>query len=143
MVQPARPPRPNVMRRIVMSLVLAAAVAGFVYVGLAPTGDRGPTAPPAVEAVFPQGGNLELRQTAVYADLAPGFTGRLLIDGEEVVADDLQVVDAINTVALKPQSYSKWAHLAPGRHCATVLYHRSDQPAQGPESRYTWCFSLH
>lgn len=132
----------NLRRRVVMSLVAAVAIGGFVYVGLAPSGDRLPSVPSAIESVFPQGGNLELRQTAIYADLAPGYTGNLRIDGEEVVDDDLQIVDAINTVALKPQPDSRWAEIPPGRHCASIEYREIGRPRSQSNS-YTWCFNLH
>ena len=95
-----------------------------------------------MEAVYPQGGDLDLRQVTILADLAPGYTGGLLIDGREVVEDDLQHVDALNQVILKPQPDSDFRTLSPGRHCATVLYRRTGQP---PDEAlpYRWCFSLH
>lgn len=134
-------PDTSIKRRVVMTLVAAAAVGGFVWVALAPTGDEPPPRPEAVEAVFPEGGDLDLRQTAIYADLAPGYTGYLLLDGVEVPADDIQFMDGINTVTLKPTAYSDYAELEPGRHCVTVVYRRIGTNSDG--GQYQWCFRLH
>ncbi|MGI8810128.1 MAG: hypothetical protein ACR2KK_20240, partial [Acidimicrobiales bacterium] len=106
-----------------MTLIAAAAVGGIVFAFSGPTqDDEGPAKPPAVESVFPVSGNLELRQVAIVADLAPGYTGYLAIDGNEVPEDDIQIVDALNTVTLKPGPDSDFATFEPGPHCATVFY---------------------
>ncbi|MGH9189031.1 MAG: hypothetical protein ACRD0Q_03220 [Acidimicrobiales bacterium] len=129
------------MRKIVMSLIGAAALGGFIFVFTAPK----PTnrqRPPAIESVFPEGGNLDLRQVSIYADLVPGYTGYLLLDGKEVPRDDLRIVDALNTVTLKPQADSDYAQLQPGPHCATIVYRRIGEP-ESASSSYGWCFSLH
>lgn len=125
-----------------MSVLVAVAVGGLVFVGTAPTRDRGPAKPAAVEAVFPQGGDLDLRQTTIAADLAPGYTGYLMLDGVEIPDDDLQHVDALNTVSLKPGPTSDYRTLAPGDHCATVVYRRFGEPRDASES-FRWCFKLH
>lgn len=131
----------SIKRRLVMTLVLAIALGGFVWVAMAPTGNDPPARPDAVEGVFPEGGDLDLRQTAIYADLAPGYTGYLLFDGTEVPADDLQFTEGINTVTLKPTAYSDLARLEPGRHCVTVVYRRIGNSSDG--GQYQWCFRLH
>lgn len=131
-----------VLRRIVMTVIAAAAVGGIVFAFSGPTMDDGPSRPPAVESVFPVGGNLELRQTAIYADLAPGYTGYLVIDGNEVPEDDVQFVDALNTLTLKPGPGSDFTTLEPGSHCATVFYRQIGQPRTNSAS-YQWCFKLH
>jgi hypothetical protein len=131
-----------VLRRLIMTLIAAAAVGGIVFAFSGPSGDRAPNKPAAVESVFPTSGNLELRQTAIYADLAPGYTGYLAIDGNEVPEDDIQVVDALNTVTLKPGPGSDFATFQPGTHCVTVFYRPIGQPRTN-SSTYRWCFRLH
>ena len=129
-------------RRIIMTLILAVAVGGFVFVFSAPKQDLLPDRPPAVEAVYPEGGNLDLRQVTIVADLAPGYTGYLLIDGVEVPRDDVQFVDALNTLTLRPQAGSDYASLSPGPHCVTAVYHRIGEP-ESESDNYRWCFRLH
>jgi hypothetical protein len=131
-----------VLRRLIMTLVAAAAVGGIVFAFSGPTQDEGPGKPPAVESVFPLSGNLELRQVAIVADLAPGYTGYLAIDGNEVPEDDVRFVDALNTLTLTPQPGSDFETLQPGPHCATVFYRQIGQPRANSGS-YRWCFRLH
>ena len=90
----------------------------------------------------PAGGNLDLRQVTVSADLAPGYTGYLTMDGIEIARDDLQYVDALNSITLRPQPDSDWRTLQPGSHCASVVYWPLGQTRDSGSS-YTWCFSLH
>ena len=103
-----------------MLAIAAAAVGGLVFAFSGPTQGNGAKLPEGVESVFPLNGNLELRQTAIYADLAPGYTGYLAIDGNEVPEDQTQFVDALNTVTLKPSPGSDFGTFQPGPHCATV-----------------------
>jgi hypothetical protein len=92
--------------------------------------------------VFPVGGNLELRQVSIVADLAPGYTGYLSIDGNEVPEDDVQFVDALNSLTLRPQPGSDFETLDEGSHCATVFYRRIGQP-RASSAAFRWCFRLH
>ncbi len=125
-----------------LSLIVAAAVAGLVFVFTAPDPKEDEPLPDAIQAVFPEPGDRDLRQTTIFADLAPGYTGYLEIDGVEVPMDDIQFVDALNTVTLKPTEDSDFRQLDSGRHCATVVYRRIGQP-RDQSSSYRWCFSVH
>ncbi|MGI8810573.1 MAG: hypothetical protein ACR2KK_22530 [Acidimicrobiales bacterium] len=130
------------LRRLIITLIAAVAVGGIVFAFSGPTQQEGPGMPPAIESVFPLSGNLELRQVNIVADLAPGYTGYLAIDGNEVPEDEVQFVDALNTVTLKPGPDSDFAVLEPGSHCATVFYRQIGQPRANSTS-YRWCFRLH
>jgi hypothetical protein len=129
-------------RRIVMSLIAAVAVAGFVFAFSAPKQEAAGPLPAAVEAIYPASGELDLRQITISADLAPGYTGYLLIDGVEVPRDDLQIVPALNSVTLAAQPGSDYEALQPGTHCATVVYQRIVAP-EVTTGQYRWCFTLH
>lgn len=130
-------------RRIVMSLIAAVAVGGFIFAFSAPEQEEVGPLPPAVERVFPPGGDLDLRQTTISADLAPGYTGYLLVDGVEVPRDDLQIVPALNSITLVPLPGSDYEELAPGPHCVTVVYNRIGEPESEGAGRFRWCFRLH
>lgn len=125
-----------------MGLVAAIAIGGIVYTFSGPTSDDNPSRPAAVESVSPEGGNLDLRQVTIAADLAPGYTGYLTIDGVEVPEDDLQRVDALNSVTLRPQPDSDYRELEPGSHCAGVVYWRIGRPRTEAQT-HSWCFRLH
>jgi hypothetical protein len=130
-----------VKRRIIMTLVAAVAVGCLIFAFSAPKQGGLTNTPPAIESVFPVPGNLELRQVAVVADLAPGYTGYLAIDGVEVPEDQTQFVDALNTVTLKPSPGSDFGTFQPGPHCATVFYRHIGDPREDSAS-YRWCFQL-
>ena len=130
------------LRRLIMTLIAAVAVGGLVFAFSGPTQTDEDNFPPAIESVFPVSGNLELRQVQIVADLAPGYTGYLAIDGNEVPEDDIQFVDALNTVSLKPGPGSDFTTLEAGSHCATVFYRQIGQPRANSTS-YRWCFRLH
>lgn len=125
-----------------MTLIAAAGVGGIVFAFSGPSGDDSPKKPPGVEAVSPEGGDLDLRQATIVADLAPGYTGYLAIDGNEVPEDDVQIVPALNTVTLKPQPGSDFETIQPGNHCVTVYYRHVGEPRESSAS-YRWCFRLH
>ena len=130
------------LRRLIMGLVLVLAIGGIVYTFTGPTETSDDTRPSVIEGVSPDGGDLDLRQITISADLAPGYTGYLTIDGVEVAEDDLQRVDALNTVTLRPQPDSIYRQLEPGPHCAGVVYWRIGQ-SRDDSATYRWCFRLH
>ncbi|MDQ6727158.1 MAG: hypothetical protein M3066_13475 [Actinomycetota bacterium] len=130
------------LRRLIMTLIAAAAVGGIVFAFSGPSGDDSQKKPVGVEAVSPEGGDLDLRQATIVADLAPGYTGYLSIDGNEVPEDDVQFVDALNTLTLKPQPGSDFGTIQAGNHCVTVFYRRIGDPRESSAS-YRWCFRLH
>ncbi len=140
--RPPPPPRSPLARRIVLSVLVAIAIAALWYVVTEPTADDEAPLPAAVEAVSPEPGAQNLRQTTIVADLAAGYTGYLLMDGVEVPRDDLQIVDALGQVILRPTEDSDYRVLAPGPHCATVVYRRIGEDVN-QSNTYRWCFSVH
>lgn len=125
-----------------MTLIAATAVGGFVFVFTSPKQDDIAKLPAAIEAVYPPGGNLDLRQVTIAADLVPGYKGILELDGVELPLDQQQFVLALNTVTFRPDPNGDYGEIAPGPHCATLRYSRIDRPTETP-STYRWCFSLH
>lgn len=130
------------MGRFLKGVILAAAIGGIAYTFTAPTQDTGPRRPAAVEAVSPDGGDLDLRQATILADLATGFTGYLMLDGAEVPADDIRRVEGLNQLILSPGPDSDYAQLQPGLHCATVVYWPIGL-TEADGSSYRWCFRFH
>lgn len=129
-------------RQLIMGFLLAVAIGGIVFAFSAPTRTDTAGKPSAVESVTPPGGDLDLRQTTISADLAPGYTGYLTFDGVEVAEDDLRRVDALNSITLAPQEDSDYRVLQPGPHCVSVVYWPIGQ-TRDDASSYQWCFNLH
>jgi hypothetical protein len=141
----------------VATLAIGLILAGFA---VAQTGDdRAPKITDvAVEQVFPQDGDLVLRQSQVGVDLAPGYRGVLIIDGQELPTTDLVAIDpatgaqpapvvdaqydpAQNTVLFTPREGAAIESFAPGDHGATAVFWREgDQRSQGRS--FSWRFKV-
>ena len=129
-------------RRIVISIVAAFAVA-LLWWGFQSADTSQPKIhSAAIESVSPTPGDLDLRQVELSADLAPGYTGILYLDGAEIPGDDIQTVAATNRISLRPVADSPYRQLSPGRHCATVEYWPITT-GRGQANQYRWCFNLH
>ncbi|MEW6154445.1 MAG: hypothetical protein AB1673_10720 [Actinomycetota bacterium] len=132
----------DMRRRLIMGALASLAVGGIVFAFSAPTRTDNVGRPVAVEGVTPQGGNLDLRQVTISADLAPGYTGYLTLNGVEIPADDLRFELALNSITLVPGPDSDYRQLQPGSHCAGVVYWLIGQPSTTSQN-YRWCFRLH
>ena len=122
--------------------------------------DAADAVPAEVELVFPQPGDRVLRQTSVMADLIPGYTGKLIIDDQDIGVVEVQAADKVqpgqevnggivvtkfdlgsNTLTYEPKQGGPIAQFAPGPHRVTLVYWRIDL---GPDSSrsHTWEFNI-
>jgi hypothetical protein len=146
-------------RRLLASLVVAVALALIIFgFASAQTGDQAvEITDPGIERVLPLPGALVLRQSQVGADLAPGYRGILIIDGQEIPTQDAQAtgdgnndvsvnLDAVfdlaqNTVLFLPRQGATIEQFAPGDHQMTVLYWKLDETRQQAK-RFDWKFKV-
>jgi hypothetical protein len=146
------------IRRLGISLVIAGALALIVYgFASAQTGDADVEVPPGIERVLPMPGALVLRQSQVGADLASGYRGVLIIDGQEIPTLDAQTpgaptndptvnYDAVfdlaqNTVLFLPRQGATIEQFAPGEHQVTVVYWKIDETRDDAQS-FSWKFNV-
>jgi len=147
------------VRRLGVSLVIAAALALIVFgFASAQTGDQAvEITDPAIERVLPLPGALVLRQSQIGADLAPGYRGVLIIDGQEIPTQDAQApgvanndvsvnYDAVfdlaqNTVLFLPRQGATIEQFAPGDHQATVVYWKLDETRDQAKT-FSWTFKV-
>jgi hypothetical protein len=147
------------VRRLGVSLVIAAALALIVYgFASAQTGDQAvEITDPAIERVLPPPGALVLRQSQIGADLAAGYRGVLIIDGQEIPTQDAQApgvanndvavnYDAVfdlaqNTVLFLPRQGATIEQFAPGDHQATVVYWKIDETRDQAKT-FSWTFKV-
>ena len=135
--------RSRILRRLVVSFVAAAGVVGIgIGFSVGGTGRRQPAKPAAVVSYSPASDDLDLRQALIGVTLAPGWTGALAIDGQEVPDDDLHRVAALNQITFAPQPTSDFHRPGPGQHRTTVFFWRVNQ-TRDQGSSYTWSFRLH
>lgn len=161
----SRPARPAswrdafTMRRLVISLVLAAAVF-ILIVGFTSSVDQKPKVslrPKEVLSVQPgEGDPVTLRQTPISAQLDTAFTGRLRVDGRDIPIDQIDgpVVGVnasapakgtagLNVFTFAPAAGKEITRLAPGRHSATVIFWPiSLQEGAVGTGSYIWYFNV-
>ena len=135
--------RATIVRRVVLSLLVAFAVALFVFA----LNLHHDPAPPvftneAVEATYPNAGDLDLRQARIGIDLKSGYTAELSIDNTPIPKDQVEVVVGLDQYFYQPGPGTATGALSPGRHCATADITKVTDPTN-PQSRYSWCFQVH
>ena len=115
---------------------------------------------PAIERLIPGQDDLVLRQSEVGIDLATGYTGELIIDGQtlvtrEVVASDEatpgvvpRIVDvrfdpALNTLLYQPIDLpdAPIPEFDPGEHTITARFWKLDE-GEDTARQYTWTFKV-
>ena len=87
--------------RLTTAAIATVGLAAIVYgVSISRTGDQSVRPPAGVDRFVPQPGDLVLRQAQVGIDLAAGYRGELVIDGQTVPVYDMRTHDCmINTIA--------------------------------------------
>ena len=131
------------VQRLVLSVLLAAAVVGMVFAF-----SLHEETPPvvythsAIRTVYPQPGDLLNRQTTVFVELEVGYTVRALtINGRSIGADDLDVIEGLNRYSYTPGEGKLIEQFDEGRTCALAEFSDSNAPGAGLQT-YEWCFSL-
>lgn len=131
------------VRRLVISLILAAAVGGTILAfSLAEPEPETRLTNPAVRTVYPDPGDQLARQTTVFVELQPGYAARaLIIQDKAIGGDDLEVIQGLNRYSYTPGPGKLVEQFAPGRTCPTVEFVDTSTP-NAPLQQFSWCFSL-
>jgi len=135
---------PRIDRR---RLTLAALVAlAFTIIGYglsrAQTGDdNAQLTDPALEQQVPAPGSLVLRQSQVGVDLAPEYTGYLVIDGIRIPEDQYYREPALNQVFFTPGEGSDIEEFEPGAHTITAVFWKIPE-GEAAARRVTWRFNV-
>ena len=132
-------------QRIVISLLLAAAVVGIVFAfqEAEEPEDAVVHRDSRVTNIFPNQGDTILRQDTVSADVAFPYTGVLIIDGIEISEPQLEVIQVGNSTRLSytPGPNTITGFLRAGRHNAEVLFWRPED-GRDKASRFPWQFEV-
>ncbi len=128
--------------RVVISVLLAFSAAAM-YVAFTEHDDspNPRLRPQAIRAVSPLPSSLQLRQTEIFVELDPKFTGALTVNGIPVPDDQLDVIEGLNRYAFTPGEGKEIEELPPGRACVAVDYVPVEQAAAEGGS-YRWCFNV-
>lgn len=132
----------DVSRRIVVVLAVLAAVAALIFAVVeSDTGTDPELTTSAVEELIPGRGDLEVRQARVGIDLAPGYTGVLVINGVEIPEDQLERVEPLNQIFFQPREGREIEAFEAGQVCVVAVYWREDgERSEGQSTQ--WCFDV-
>jgi hypothetical protein len=128
-------------RRVLISLLLGLAFAGFFYAFTRPTDSQQPPfRDVAVKHIEPTPGELVLRQTEIFVEVAAGYDAELFVDDLNIPRD--QVRRTGMRYSFTPGEEKVIEELAPGRRCVKVELW--DTTVEGsPHRNYGWCFEVH
>jgi len=131
-----------VLRRVILSLLVLAAIGGFVFALNSSDTETEPVfTDSAVREVFPAANTIELRQSRIGVELDVAYTAVLFVDGTEIPEDQLEREPALGQTFYTPGPEKETGEMRPGRHCATALLWRFDSTREKGR-RYSWCFNL-
>lgn len=139
--EPTRAPLFTV-RRVVISLVLAAAVGG-VIAAFSMHQDPAPVVytNPFVRAVSPKPEEHATQRSTVFIELEPGYALRTLRfdQGTQVGVDEMDVISGLNRYGFTPGEGKQIARLQAGRTCAEVEFAELARPGDDLQV-FSWCF---
>jgi hypothetical protein len=124
--------------RLGISLLLAGGLVIFV-VGFTSGGTSRPDGlPEAVVSFAPGPGDRVLRQTPIQVELAPIYTGALIIDGQEVVLKYAQAQK--NILTFQAGKGTEFEEFLPGTHTVRVEFWKLTETRDDAQS-YFWEFA--
>jgi hypothetical protein len=147
MALPTSPDRAASDRRFRLLVALGLVVAaGAMVVAVVATSTEEDTPPTqsgrtnVVEHLIPLNGASVLRQAELGVDLASGYEGTLVVNDQEIPADELRVVPEQNQVFFTPGEGKVIEELRGGRNCVVAIAWKSSVGRGVADERTTWCF---
>ena len=102
-----------------------------------------PVSSEIVEQLFPPRNSEALQQVQVGIDLGPGYTGTLVVDGEEVPDDQLDERPELNQLFFSPGEGRVLEEWLPGRNCVRAIVWPMSEGRDGDSTRdVDWCFEV-
>ena len=97
--------------------------------------------PDVVERLIPRSGAEVIRQAELGIDLAPGYEGRLVVNGVEIPEDELRLVPEQNEVFFAPGEGKAVERLDAGPNCVVAIVWES-AVGRDPltDQAFQWCF---
>ena len=127
-------------RALVAALVVAAAVVLVVGILVTDTDEREDPQSDAVEHLIPEPNDEVIRQAELGVDLAPGFDGTLVVNGEEIPEEDQRRVPEQNQVFFTPGEGKAVERLLAGPNCVMAVVWKAAQGRGTNDQTVTWCF---
>jgi hypothetical protein len=144
---PAAIPPTTLRHRLIVTAALLVAF-GALYAGIrsTKTGDEDAGGvdgrPDVVEHIIPRRGAEALQQAEIGIDLAPGYEGRLILNGTAIPVDELRLVPEQNQVFFAPGVDRSFEALPSGQNCVTAIVWRSADGRGPSDLSFQWCFDV-
>jgi hypothetical protein len=96
-----------------------------------------------VEALSPAESSSVVQQSRVTLDLAPGWTGDLVINGVAIPEEQVIRTAALNSISYQPLDEQVIERLPAGPNCARATVWAVAEGPDGPSQRVvTWCWEV-
>jgi hypothetical protein len=128
---------------IVIAAILVVLNLGFWIGRSSDTSEPGRASlPSTIESLSPGPGTQADRRTTITADLRDELTGVLVIDGQRIPEDQLDVPfgNPQGIVSFRPGPDTEFSSFVPGEHTVQVLYWRQDESEPTDPDSYGWRF---
>jgi hypothetical protein len=107
------------------------------------TDDEGRQRPTAdVEQVKPGPGSIASPQEDIEVRLQSGLTGVLVIDGDRIPEDQLEIDPATSRIVFRPGPDQEFERFEAGDHTASVLYWEQTEAEPGRPEQFSWNFRV-
>jgi hypothetical protein len=103
--------------------------------------DLAVTSNDAIEDIIPQRSSEILSQDQVGIDLAPGYSGRLNLNGVAIPEEDTNITPALNLVVFRPGPDKVFEALDSGQNCVLATYWKTQLGDEESET-INWCFEV-
>ncbi|MPY95894.1 MAG: hypothetical protein GEV08_23410 [Acidimicrobiia bacterium] len=134
---------PPIARKLLVPVVILLALGLFAAAGfMAADPDEPLVGSRALEQLFPARDAEILRQGLVGVDLAPGWAGRLRIDGVAIPPDQLEQDNGLNQILFEPDEGKVIEQLSPQENCAEITYWQVAEGADRAGPPLRWCFRV-
>jgi len=133
------------LRKLVFPGLILLGLGFFALAGVFGETDDGSvrSAEEGLEAVQPVNrAEAQARQTAVVADLAPGYLGVLTINDVTIPDNQLEPDDGNNRIIFRPGPGKALTQLNGRENCASVTYWKASDGASTAGPAYRWCFNV-
>jgi hypothetical protein len=107
------------------------------------TDDEGRQQPTAeIAQVKPGPGSIASPQDDIEVQLRSGLTGVLVIDGQRIPEDQLEIDPATSRIVFRPGEDKEFETFEAGDHQATVLYWKQTGNEPASPDNFTWSFRI-
>jgi hypothetical protein len=138
---------PVLVRRLLITLFVIGCFAGIAFactrIETGTSDDVATSGESPVEVRIPEPNSEILRQEAVGADLRPGWTGRLILNGVALPDDEVDAADLASTgvITYRVGEGKAVEQFEAGQNCLTVLAWRVEESPETARPT-SWCFNV-